>query len=72
MFGTPGCGVLTDQTAPAIAKGAEDGGEMGAYHAWRYTAGRDALAAKLADYLPIGVAPAIDNDPRLLCRPPRT
>ncbi len=70
VFGDPGCGVLSHATSRAITHGAEDGGEMGAYHAWRYLARFDALAAKLADYLPVGITPAIDDDPRLLCRPP--
>ncbi|MCP4308643.1 MAG: hypothetical protein GY788_27975 [bacterium] len=69
-FCEPGCGVLRQEVRPEIAKGAEDGGEMGAFHAWRYCAQLESLANKLRDYLPVGIEPVVVRDDRLLCRPP--
>jgi hypothetical protein len=61
-FGQPGCGVLHPATAPEIARGAEDGGEMGAYHALCLVAGRQAVMRKLADFLPSGITPVLIPD----------
>lgn len=69
-FCTPGCGVLRPQTPSAILSGAEDDGEIGAFHAWAHAALRDALLGKLADYLPLGVTPVITFDTTLECAPP--
>ena len=70
-FCTPGCGVLRQDANKAIRNGAEDRGELGAYHDWRYGAQLDALAAKLRDYLPIGIEPVVVWDDQLLCKPPK-
>lgn len=70
-FDTPGAGVLALTSAKSILFGAEDGGEMGAYHNWGYTAHWAALKRKLTDYLPIGITPVIIRDPILACPPPK-
>jgi len=70
-FGEAGCGVLADSAPDSIARGAEDGTEMGAYHAWRYAAEAAAVADKLADFLPVGLSAVVRHDPRLLRTPPR-
>lgn len=70
VFGEPGCGILLQYANEALIRGAEDGGEIGAYHAWRYAAQLDALSSKLSDYLTVGLEPVIVRDPRLLCAPP--
>lgn len=69
-FCTPGAGVLRPETPAAILGGAEDGGEMGAFHAWAHEALRDALTRKLADYLPFGAVPVLTYDATLKCPPP--
>lgn len=61
-FGQPGCGVLHPATPVEIAKGAEDGGEMGAYHHLYLVASRDAVITKLKDFLPTGIKPVIIPD----------
>jgi hypothetical protein len=69
-FGTRGCGVLHPLAAEAIRSGAEDGGEMGAYHQRRYCLRQAAIVAKLADYLPVGIEPILVLDSTLSCPPP--
>jgi hypothetical protein len=61
-FGQPGCGVLHPATPVEIAKGAEDGGEMGTYHHLHLVASRAAVITKLKDYLPTGIKPVIIPD----------
>lgn len=70
-FGAPGCGVLDLATPETIAAGAEDGGEMGAYHHRHHLAGLRALLTKAGDHAPFGLAlvPVYD---RRLSRPPPT
>lgn len=70
-FGAPGGGVLHPAAPEAIRAGAEDGGEMGAYHAWRYAARDKAVMVKLQEFLPIGQVAVLIPDTRLLCRPPK-
>jgi hypothetical protein len=70
-FGAPGCGVLHPATADAITAGAEDHGEMGAYHHAHHMASLAALRRKLADHVPLGIEVVPVYDPRLLRRPPR-
>jgi len=53
-FGEPGYGVLSDEAAPAIANGAEDGGEVGAYHDRFHLARLAAAARRAEDYTPAG------------------
>jgi hypothetical protein len=73
-FGQPGAGVLAQDADSALLTGAEDGGEIGAYHDWRYAAQRNALILKLTDFLPMGITPVVIWDERLLVTPapPRT
>ena len=68
-FGRPGCGVLHPATPEAICFGAEDGGEMGAYHRDRHCLQRAAVVEKLKDFLPVGIDAALVPDPRLLAEP---
>jgi hypothetical protein len=69
-FGRPGCGVLHPATDRAIRFGAEDSGEMGAYHESHHCLRQDALLNKLNDYLPVGIEAALIPDVSLWCRPP--
>ena len=69
-FGQPGCGVLHPATPESIRFGAEDGGEMGAYHHRRYALQDAAVREKLRDFLPLGLEAALIPDPRLLASPP--
>ena len=64
-FGEPGCGVLDLTTSTAIREGAEDEGEMGAYHHLFHSAQLRALRLKLADFLPMGQEIAARYDRRL-------
>jgi len=68
-FGWPGCGVLHPATPETICFGAEDGGEMGAYHRDRHCLQRAAVIEKLKDFLPVGIDAALVPDPRLLSEP---
>jgi hypothetical protein len=65
VFGEPGCAVLHPATAEAIRFGAEDSGEMGAYHGWRYSLLMAAVQDKLNDFLPVGMEAVIIPDLRL-------
>ena len=69
LFGEPGAGVLNLATSEAVRSGAEDEGEMGAYHHMFHAARIRALRLKLTDYLPLGQEIAIRYDPYLF-RPP--
>lgn len=64
-FGEPGCGVLDLTTSLSIREGAEDDGEMGAYHHLYYNAQLRAVKLKLRNFLPLGQEVAIRYDPRL-------
>lgn len=64
-FGEPGCGVLDLTTSQAIRQGAEDDGEMGAYHHLYHSAQLRAMKLKLRDFLPHGQEIAIRYDVRL-------
>ncbi|MGD2115922.1 MAG: phage tail protein [Acidobacteriota bacterium] len=66
----PGCGVLHPATPEAVCSGAEDGGEMGAYHRHHHCLQRAAVLDKLADFLPVGIEAALVPDPRLLADEP--
>lgn len=65
LGGAPGLAVLHPATPLAISRGAEDGGELGAFHQQRYCASRDAVRDKLAEHLPVGVEPVLIPDIRL-------
>jgi len=62
QFGKSGCGVLHPATPAEIAAGAEDGGEMGAYHHLFLAARRAAVIRKLSDFLPTGILPVVIPD----------
>jgi hypothetical protein len=65
IFGEPGCAALHPATDEAIRFGAEDGGEMGACHGWRYSLLLAAVQDKLNDFLPVGMEAVIIPDLRL-------
>jgi hypothetical protein len=69
-FGDPGYGILHPATPDAIAFGAEDGGEMGAGHHRRFRLAWTAVAAKVEEFLPVGIEAVLIPDPRLLVAPP--
>lgn len=69
-FGEPGCGVLHPACPRSIRSGAEDGGEMGAFHDRRYSLALDAVSTKLQDFLPLGLDAVLIPDPRLYGVPP--
>jgi hypothetical protein len=69
-YGARGGAVLDPATSKEIRSGAEDGGEMGAYHDQAYAREDAAIAEKLASHLPYGVTPVLIPDPRLHITPP--
>jgi hypothetical protein len=69
-YGAPGYGVLDVQNSTAISAGAEDEGELGAYHALHFAAQMRALRKKLSAYLPLGQEIALAYDPLLALIPP--
>jgi hypothetical protein len=68
-FGERSCGVLHPACAPAIRHGAEDSGEMGAYHDWQFSLLTEAVVEKLNEYLPVGLTAVVIPDSRLLEMP---
>ena len=62
---------MNEEDDPSLRFGAEDGGELGAFHAFRYAAQIESLKLKLQDVLPVGITPVIIRDPSLGCRPPK-
>lgn len=69
VFGERGAGVLHPETSEEIGMGAEDGGEMGAFHNRFYSRIRSAVAEKLADFVPIGIEAVLVPDSVLLDAP---
>lgn len=69
QFGKHSCGILHPETPKAIISGAEDGGEMGAYHNNYYSLINAAILDKLKDFMPIGITAALIPDNRLLETP---
>lgn len=69
-FSEPGCGVLHPACPRAIRSGAEDGGEMGAFHDRRYALALEAVSTKLQDFLPLGLDAVLIPDSRLHGVPP--
>ena len=69
-FAVPGSGVLLPLSGPAIEAGAEDGGELGAYHHRGHAVHAHAVLDKLRDYLPVGQIAVIIPDPKLNFPPP--
>lgn len=68
-FGEPGAGVLHAATPPSVRLGAEDGGEMGAYHAQAYALRMQAVLEKLDGFVPVGMSAVVITDPTLLAPP---
>ena len=68
-FGERSCGVLHPAASDSTRHGAEDGGELGAYHEHRYCLRESALARKLEQFSPVGVEAILIPDPRLLEEP---
>ncbi|MCL2177868.1 MAG: right-handed parallel beta-helix repeat-containing protein [Proteobacteria bacterium] len=64
-WGKPGCGVIHPVSPESIGNGAEDGGEMGAFHHRAYVLAWQAVALKLLDYLPVGMSAALIPDETL-------
>jgi hypothetical protein len=64
-FGEPGCATLHPASPEQIRFGAEDGGEMGVYHGWRYSLLMASVQDKLKDFLPVGIKAVIVPDLRL-------
>ncbi len=62
IFGEAGCAVLHPSTAREITNGAEDGGEMGAFHQLYLIARHQAVIKKLANFLPTGMKAVIIPD----------
>ncbi len=69
-YGEWGYGVLGPLTPRAVRFGAEDGGEMGAYHHRHYALKEQAMLTKIGEFLPVGIEPVLIEDERLLHVPP--
>ncbi len=70
-FGGAGGGVLHPATPASIRAGAEDGGELGAYHHQHLSLRREAVREKFEEYLPFGMEAVLIPDARLGCAPPK-
>ena len=66
IFGQRGCAVLHPQCPHSVRFGAEDGGEMGAYHYARHTLAEQGLLDKLKEFLPVGIEAVLIRDPHML------
>jgi hypothetical protein len=71
-FGEPGCGVLHPAAPASVRAGAEDGGEMGAFHRAAFCLENEAVLHKVARHLPVGVRPVLVIDEHLLSPPSAT
>jgi hypothetical protein len=69
QFRSRSCGVLHPATPAVIRHGAEDGGEMGAFHGDHLSLLAEAVARKLEDYLPVGLEAVVIPDAGLLGMP---
>jgi hypothetical protein len=69
-FGEPGAGVLHAATPDSVRLGAEDGGELGVYHAQAYALRMKAVLDKLDDFVPVGMEAVLISDPQLHEAPP--
>jgi hypothetical protein len=58
-FGDPGYAYLLDSADPAVAQGAQNGSEMGAFSFLLGPIKERGLALKYAEYLPLGVTPVV-------------
>lgn len=68
-FGSRSCGVLHPACPEKVRFGAEDGGEMGAYHQRHYSLLFSSVEEKLKDFLPVGIETALIPDLHLLDQP---
>ena len=68
-FGERSCGVLHPATPASVSQGAEDGGELGAFHDLHLGLLADAVVDKLRDYLPLGQEAVCVPDPSLVDMP---
>lgn len=65
-YGEWGYGVPGPNSAHGIRFGAEDGGEMGAFHHRHYSLKMVAVLEKMREFLPVGIEPVLIPDTRLL------
>lgn len=63
--GLPEAAVLTADNSPKLLDGAEDGGELGAYHHKRYYLRDQAALARVREFLPAGMDAVLVSDMRL-------
>lgn len=54
-----------------MLSGAEDGGELGAYHERRLVLRQRAVLEKLREFLPVGIEALFVSDATLACAPPK-
>jgi hypothetical protein len=71
VFGEAGCAVLHPDTALVFQSGAEDGGELGACHDYRFVLRQKAVLEKLREFLPLGMEAVLVFDASLTCTPPK-
>jgi hypothetical protein len=69
-FGDYGCAGLHPAAPESIRHGAEDRGEMGAYHHRHFVLRAEAIINKLQEYLPVGLEAVLVPDARMMCPPP--
>ncbi len=67
-FGEPGCAVLHPSSSNRVCFGAEDGGELGAFHDSYHCLRREAIAEKLNEFLPVSVQAVLIPDRTLWIR----
>jgi hypothetical protein len=70
VYGGRSCAVLHPACLPSIRHGAEDGGEMGAFHSRSYVAQWEAIVHKLQDFLPVGIEAVVIPSSSLACPAP--
>jgi len=68
-YGDRHCAVLHAANSPDVLAGAEDGGEIGAYHHQYHALVRSAMRDKVGDFLAVGLEAVIIQDERLLDAP---
>ncbi|MFA5241071.1 MAG: phage tail protein [Sulfuricella sp.] len=69
-YGDRPCGVLHPACLAEIRHGAEDGGEMGAFHSRGYVLQWEAMVSKLQDFLPVGIEAVVIPATSLACPAP--
>jgi hypothetical protein len=65
-FGAPGAGVLLPASGLRLLDGAEDGGELGAYHHRQYFLREQAVITQVREALPVGLKVVLIPDERLV------